>query len=271
MVDHYWTLWAALLGVGAVLLRRRGTDTGCAPHATGAPRTSGPLWRPLPCSCLLAVGAGGWIYYNDRVLNADTEPEWKDEARQARYEREYKQYEGMPQPKVIDIEIRVEIYPRRGTVSATGTLTFRNKAGESITTLHVLVDDELRERVIRPAGGAFEGRRRPGLLRSTRWPAPLAPGETMALTFTSERTNPGFLIDAAPTDIVANGTFFNNGFMPNIGYNRARELSDPRARARQGLGERAELPDPEAPGTRMRSFFFTDADWVTLQSDRRHR
>lgn len=261
----YWGFWAAMLGVAAVLLARRGTDTGVRVRLRQARgRVRGPALAAVTLLLLGVGGSGGWIYYNARVLN-DYMPEWKDNARRARYEREYKQYEKVPQPKITDIDVRVEIHPRRGEFTATGTLALRNKTETSIPAIHVSADDRLRSLSFDRAATRSLADDETGYFVYDL-ATPLLPGEHLTLTFASDHDYPGFSDDGEPTDIVANGTYFNSGFMPDIGYQRGREIGNEAQRRRQGLEEREDLPAPPAWEARGTPGYFSDADWVSYRA-----
>ncbi len=261
----YWVMWAGILAVGTVLLARRGSDTGWLlrlRQARGRVRMSVVAVAALLFAC--ALGSGGWIYYNVRVL-AEFVPPSVDNARRARYEKDYRQYETLPQPKVTAVDVRVEIYPKRRAATAAGMLTLQNKTTTSIQAIHVAGDDWLREVSFdRPATAVVaDDDVDYAIYELSR---PLEPGEVITLRFATERENPGFRDADEPTSIVANGTFFNSTFMPAIGYQRDRELTDEGERKRQGLGERADLPDPGAPDVRMSQHFSSDADWVSYHA-----
>ncbi len=261
----YWGFWAAILGVAAVLLARRGTDTGVRVRLRQARRrVRGPALAAVTLLLLGVGGSGGWIYHNARVLN-DYEPEWKENDRLARYERKYKQYEGLPQPKVTRVDVRVDIYPRRGEFAATGTLELQNKSSVPIPAVHVSGDERLRSVSFdQPATRSLVDDETSYFVYELA--TPLAPGETLTLSFASEQDYPGFSDDGEPTDVVANGTFFNSSFMPWIGYQRRNEIENEGERRRRGLGERQELPPPPALEARGTPGYFSDADWVSYRA-----
>jgi len=56
----------------------------------------------------LAAGCGAWFYYNTHILN-EFRTEREDRHRQADYERLYKKYERLPQPKVTAVDVAVDM------------------------------------------------------------------------------------------------------------------------------------------------------------------
>src|SRR4029079_8991678 len=84
--------------------------------------------------------SGAYIFYNTNILNQYL-PSDEQEELQARYEREYKQYEGLPQPRITAVEVEAEVYPYERRVEVRGTLHVVNKHDVAIDTLHVVSFD----------------------------------------------------------------------------------------------------------------------------------
>jgi hypothetical protein len=135
----------------------------------------------------------------------DFTPRRVRETRWARYEKEFKQYETLPQPKITAVEVAVDIVPERATITATGIYTLVNKDVMSISTVHVL-DNERTLKALsfdRPYKEVqFDKELRYHIYR---FESPLMPGETAHMRFTSRHENLGF--QDTGTAIVANGSF----------------------------------------------------------------
>ena len=261
----YWSMWAALLVLSAVLLARRGTDAGWRVRLRQARGRTGLTTVALAGGFVVCIlGSGGWIYYNARVLN-EYVPSWEQNARRAGYERDFKTHETLPQPKVTAVDVRVEVYPSQGTFTVAGTMMLVNKSAGAIAAIHVTGSDELKNVSFdRPATRrVFDEDLDYAVYQLA---SPLGPGESILLKFDAELDYPGFHADGEPTRVVANGTFFNSDFMPIIGYEPRAELTSEGERRRQGLGERAERPPPDAAGARQTQHFFRDAVWVSYRA-----
>ncbi|HEX6590004.1 MAG TPA: M1 family aminopeptidase, partial [Longimicrobiales bacterium] len=91
---------------------------------------------------------------------------------------------------------------------------------------------------------------------------PLAPGDSLTLAWRVRYRARGFPNSGVPTLVVGNGTYFNNyEWMPQLGYQPQRELSNEAQRAEQGLPDRPAVPrleDERAP------FFTRHADVIDL-------
>ena len=198
------------------------------------------------------------------MVNTDFTPRKANEARWARYEKEFKQYETLPQPKITAVEVAVDIVPEQATITANGTYTLVNKSSVPIPSVHILDNNRALKKLTfdRP----FKETRFDNELKYHiyQFAVPLLPGETAHLQFTSGHENHGF--QDTGTEIVANGTFWGVGGFPIIGYQRDSELESEDTRRKQGLPKREDLPPPDRPGVRSRSLFGQDADWISFKA-----
>ncbi len=262
----YWSMFAGILGVAATAFTRRGADLAWGARMKQA---AAQFRMPLRIAGALFVAGfvavGAYIHYNTHRLN-----KYEDGATrrrlQAAYERKYKQYEGLPQPKITNVEVRVEIYPERRAFSGSGSFTLVNKTDQPIPAIHILDGGEsLRKLTLdRPAAKTMEDRE----LRYAiyQFAAPLQPKETLRLDFEVGYENPGFRDGGEKAEFAHNGTFFDSTYFPSIGYNRNFELGDDDERRDEGLAPQADLPRPDAPGVRMQNLFSQDADWIHFKA-----
>ena len=93
----YWMAIFALLGVISIAFARRGAEDSLSARARQLSALRG-LARP-PLFALVAIGSGGWYFYNAHVLNEYLNAKAR-RGIQADYERQFKQYENLLQPKV---------------------------------------------------------------------------------------------------------------------------------------------------------------------------
>ncbi len=269
----YWLAIFAALGVLSMALARRGAETGLRRRIGAAlRRPSGWLPATLACLCV-AAAAGGWYYYNTHVLNEFLSS--KDRrAIQADYERRFKRYQDLPQPKVTAVDTTVEIYPERRAFEATGTYTLQNRGSVPVTQLHFTdINQSLRALSFdRPAHLVSRAPR--GLYVIYALDAPLQPGQTMTLHFKVGHDSPGFtdgkVADFSGGDaggkFAYNGTFFDLEFFPILGYQPGNELDDPRRRREQGLGPQQEMAKRGDPVQSKVNLFSPNADWISFHT-----
>ena len=90
---------------------------------------------------------------------------------------------------------------------------------------------------------------------STHWISHWHPGEVVTLTCTVSHTTHGFRDGNEPPEFAYNGTFFDAGFFPTIGYDQGYELDDPRRRREEHLGKLQEMAQRGDPVYSRRNLF----------------
>ncbi len=209
----YWGAFAVILAAGALLFSRRGTDRGLRVRWRQArSRAHVKLVSVASVSLIAFLAAGGYLYYDARVVNTNFTPRRTNEVKWARYEKEFKQYETLPQPKITAVEVAVDIVPEQATITANGTYTLVNKSSVPIPSVHILDNNRALKTLTfdRPFKETqFDNELKYHIYQ---FAVPLAPGETAHLQFTSGHENHGF--QDTGTDIVGNGTFRGEGCFP---------------------------------------------------------
>ncbi len=266
----FWstTYWAALFGVLAVLsiaYYRRGAEDGWASRRKQAMRRLPALIPALAVLILIACGSGAWFYYNTRVLNAFyTQKQLRKF--QAQYEKDFKKYENLPQPKVIAVDANVDMDPQRRSFSGYGHYVLQNKTAVAITQIH-LTDGQQSISEVQFDRAFHKMSSSPRNLYSIyQLEQPLAPGEKMTMNFKVGYQSHGFRDGGERPELAYNGMFFDAGYFPTIGYDNGTELTDPRRRRDEGLGLVSDLPPRgDAVGSKQ-NLFTPSADWITFHT-----
>jgi hypothetical protein len=184
---------------------------------------------------MLVLAVGGFIFYNTNVLN-DYRTPWEQDEERAEYERRYRRFDAVPQPRLTAARLRVEIYPDRRAADLRGTYRLVNLTARAIDSIHVAIAPEIRVRSVtfdRPARRVLlDGRTQYHIYALAR---PLQPGESLHLAFDVGFRPRGFPNSGIPTDVAGNGAYFDARWLPMIGYQPASELGDARARREHGL------------------------------------
>ena len=262
----YWTLAAAILVVLVHLFWVRGRETGALIRMRLAwQRLRGPA-RAVLAVCLAAfIGTGAWIYYNTNVLNEYVTDD-QARARLARYEKDYKQYSTLPQPRISSVYAEVDIFPERRDVDIRGRYVLVNRTATSIDRLHVLVPRRVAVRALEGIGRPEHEDADLGY-RIFVLPAPLAPGDSLTMSFQLAVETRGFALDDGLTQVVRNGTFFNNyDLFPHIGYAGALELQDPNERRKRDLPPIERMPKLEDEAARRNNYISSQADWIDFET-----
>ncbi len=232
----YWILFCGLLAIATVMFWPRGKQSRWAERwRTARLRFSSP-WPALAVVCLVLFAAtGSWIFYNTKVLNRLLGP--KDQlALQADYEKNYKQFDKLPEPRIRNDKYWVDIFPQTRNMTMRVQEELYNPYAQPLAEIHFSVDRQYDTDIQIPGTTLAENDTRLSY-RIYRFTPPLQPGESRTAVFTVKSKNRGFEDSVSNVEITQNGTFFNNSVAPGIGYDTGRELTDPNDRRKYGLGE----------------------------------
>ncbi|MEM6295266.1 MAG: ABC transporter permease subunit [Myxococcota bacterium] len=264
----YWGFAALVLVLIANLMWVRGSDPRFKLRLREARnRVNRTNTMMLAVAVAGFFGSGAFIYYNTNVLN-EYVPSDAQQAHAVEYEKRYKQYEGLPQPRVTAVDLDAAIYPEARRLDLSGTLTLENRTDAPIETLHVLLDSEVQWRSIsldekhaKDVDDAEIG------YRIYRLAEPLAPGATMEVTFESRYEEPGFKNSGSSTAIVENGTFFHNDrYLPHFGYEPGYELGDNDERKKRGLDEKPRMRAVDDAEGRANTYISSESDWIDFKA-----
>lgn len=239
----YWAAWALLLAVVASLFWVRGRPGGPGARlALAGQRLRGPARLAAATASALIVALGGFVFYNTNVLNDYDDPD-EAAAHRAEYERRYKRFEEAPQSSLVAARMRVELYPAERGAEIRGTFRLVNRTTRPIDSLHVLPSPDVETRALRFDRAARlvvgDSALRYRIYALDR---PLAPGDSLSMSFQVASHPRGFRNAGAPTEVTRNGAYLDRRWLPALGYRRGRELVDERARREHGLPPRALPP-----------------------------
>ncbi|MCX6608388.1 MAG: M1 family aminopeptidase [Acidobacteria bacterium] len=259
----YWLLIAAVLILLSVTLWPRGKETRLV-------KRFGLFRGALRSATLVIAGAavawGGWLYYNTAVLNPLLGPETRLD-RQAEYERTYKQFEKLPQPRITSIRYEIDIFPERRGLVLKGDQEIVNPHSLPINSLHLIVDRDYSNEV--QIDGATMEKDDPRLsYRIYKLSPPMQPDEKRRMKFTTSFAPKGIQNSTPVVEVTPNGTFFNNSITPQIGYQAGGEISQRNDRKKRGLPERELMPALERNCTAncANTYLSNNSDWVNVET-----
>lgn len=261
----YWISVFAVLGVVSIAYYRRGAEDSFGARTRAARQRAAHLVPGGALLALFAVGSGGWYYYNAHVENEFlSAPDQRHI--QAAYERDFKKYEFLPQPKVTAVDATIDIYPDRRGFDGTGRFTLQNKSAGPIAQIHITDRHQTVSNVKFDRAFHLVSRSPRDMYSIYALDQPLAPGETSTLTFNLSHFAHGFRDGHEEAQFAYNGTFFDADFFPGIGYDAGVELDDPRRRREEHLGPLVEMA-ARGDSTRERLNLFTpNSDWITYHT-----
>ena len=262
----YWLGISAALGVVSIALARRGAEDSLRARARLALQRAPRLVPAALLFVLIAAGAGSWYFYNAHVLNEYLDSKAR-RGIQADYERQFKRYEDLLQPKVTTVDATINIYPERRSFDGNVRLTLQNKTNQPIPQIHVTDQKQSVTNVQfdRPFHLVSSAPR--NIYSIYALDQPLAPGETITLTCNVGHQTRGFRDGNELAEFAYNGTFFDSDYVPYIGYNTNIELDDPRRRREEHLPLLEEMVHRGDPVHSVNNVFFRGAsDWVTYHT-----
>lgn len=245
--ELYWAASALLLALIARLFWVRGVEQRLRDRMRlAARRFTGRAARSITAAVVLVLLVGGFIFYNTNVLN-EYETSAEIVERKAEYERRYGRHEGAAQPQVAATRLHVEIWPDRREAELRGVHQLVNRTPAPIDMIHVAIPStvELGEiEFSRPARAALLDDQLGHRIYALN--EPLQPGVSVRMSWSVRHAPRGFPAGGISSAVVENGSFFVvRDWMPLIGYQPSRELTDAAQRKELGLPEHAGLPSPD--------------------------
>ncbi|MEI6681100.1 MAG: M1 family aminopeptidase [Bacteroidota bacterium] len=262
----YWFIFSLLLGFVIFSFYIRGKETGFGHRLRNTQRLLSKNKIAIAfCGCLFLL-CFGFVYYNTKILNKfDSEKE--QENKQVDYERTYKKYEGLVQPRFYGYNYTIDLMPYERSMKAVVEACARNTSGQPIRELHFSlpqIPDSVK--VLIPGSKMKLNDTRLGY-RIYTLARPLLPNDTILIRFEVSRMTRGFENEVTFTQLTQNGTFFNNtDITPAFGYLKGNEIGDKNKRIKLKLPKRIRMPKLNELdlATRANNYLTDDADWVEV-------
>ncbi len=263
----YWGFFCLLLSVKSVLLWQRGRDTGWRARLLNARQRFHGLVRVAAYIGLAGfLLTGAWVFYNTEILN-HFDSEYQAQRRQADYEKNWKEYQNLPQPRITDVRYNVAIYPSHRGLVLHSTEQIQNETSAPISQVWFTTDRNFTSHIALPGAQLSTDDTETGF-RIYNLTTPMQPGEQRTLQLDVESHPRGFENQTTMTGVAQNGSFFNNSILPQIGYQTDNELTDPNVRHRFGLREKDLMPTLEANCTAdcRNTYISNNSDWVNVDT-----
>ncbi len=194
-----------------------------------------------------------------------------DEGQQlaANYEKDYRKYSHMAQPRITDVKVDVAIHPAERRIDVSGRYVLVNKHDQPIDELLVQlpvspVRDAKFELDI-PAHTVAHADPAQGFTLY-KLKTPLAPGASMDFGFSMHLAYEGFANEPIGEELVHNGTFINSFAFPHFCYDDGRQLSDNNDRRKYELGPAQRMPKREDVAAHADNLISCDSDWVHFEA-----
>ena len=272
----YWAIGAVFLAIITNLLWVRGTESSWRVRMSLATaRLSRSTLAAASVCVVLMLGTGSYIFYNTHVLNHYWTTFTVDEAR-AKYEKQYRQYWSMPQPRITDVTMQMDIYPEKRSLSVSGTMWLENRTSSDIdriavtlipTNIAPIPPPPIKINKLSFTGGQTTLIDDPSVgFYLYKLAQPLPPHGRLQLDFSLDYGNRGFVNSRPNTDIVHNGSFVYDAYLPYIGYSPNIELTDDSTRHKHGLEKVRRIPGLDDVAARQYNSISFDADWINYDA-----
>lgn len=259
----YWLLFGFVLYGLTLLFWRRGIITNAKERLRlFVKRFKMPIAVPLTLITLAFVGLGYALYYQEVKL----EPYYTSQERelqQVDFEKKYKKFEKYAQPRIVDVKVDMDLYPKKRDYKAVVNYVMVNKTEKAIDSLFLNYGKNFQEIKF--------NRDYQLVLNDTvmdfdiyRLNQPLNPGDSLKVQMVVQNKPNTWLQDRSP--IIENGTFINNSIFPSFGYSDGVELQDNDIRKKYNLPPRERMPEPNDPEARKNTYISSDADWITFET-----
>lgn len=259
----YWLLFSAsLLILGLAIWRRGVRETVKIRFRRAKENLSRALYVSLAVCVIGFIAVGSYIYWFDNVFNEYKSAKQRELDR-VEFEKTYSKYYNIPQPRIVDARIDVDIFPETNDLKVKGDYIVKNKSNVPIDSVHI--NYQYKNTTVRFSRKAeLMSKDTVFQYNIYKLEKPLMPGDSMQMHFTLSNQENHFLEYNSP--VIANGTFFNNGSFPSFGYSRSAELTDNTVRKKYDLPKRDRMAAPTDTSALGNTYISECADWVNFET-----
>jgi ABC-2 type transport system permease protein len=266
----YWIAFVLCLSLLGLFVYARGKEKGLRSRLIFSKKeVTGTSKLAIAGLFIVFLGAGAYIYYNTNILNQYVSPKELIK-KQVAYELKYRPFANTLMPRIVAVDLDVDIYPELGNLHVKGYYWLKNKHEQALDTILVNIMDEsssftYQNVSLAAAAKEFSNDSVYGI-KLYKLAAPLAPGDSIKLSFEFNYKPKGFANNELSSIVVRNGTFFNNSIMPSLGYNEGYEVSSNKERKKFNLPNRASMRSIEDTSAYANTYISNDADWIRFET-----
>jgi len=268
----YWLSVGALLLCIGYLFWIRGVEEGFKKRFIQAKAQLKPLIAGgMIVLLVISVSAGSYIYYNVSVLNKYVSSKTSEKIA-ANYEKAFKKYEKVLQPKYTAVKLYSDIFPQERKIINQYITRVQNKNKVAIDTLYFNLPKKGNRLLwnAKPLKASFIGDEKasPNNTHFMKMPLPepLQPGKFASLIIYDTIEVKGFGNSDINPRLTYNGTFMDLT-PPTFGYEVSIELESDNDRKKQGLPPKDyDLPVYTDEVGRSTFLFNKSADLVSFEA-----
>lgn len=206
---------------------------------------------------------GFTIYRENNIVNNRTSSK-EVEQQNVEWEKKYKKYQGVAQPRIVSVKADMNIYPKSRDFKASATYVMVNKTDQVIDSIFLNHNSY---------PSTFNFNKENSLVSEDtlynfdiyRLDKGLMPGDSLKLDFTI-KNKPNTIL-RTNSRVIENGTFLNNfQLFPSLGYSEDGELQDDKIREKYDLPPNNLKPYPSDSTALANTYISKDADWIDFEA-----
>jgi len=212
------------------------------------------------------AAVGCWVFYNTQIRN-EYQTTSVAEGYQVNYETTFKYFEDLPNPRVTKVKYNIDVFPEKRGLVFKGDQSIVNQTDIPIEQILVNVAEGF-ETELKIEGATLVEDYPDYQCRILEFDPPLKPGATAQMNYTVSYEPKGFENKVSQLQLVQNGSFFNNGIAPQLGYQPSFEITDEDDREDSKLPKRESMPllDPANTAARSNTYISNNSDWVEVET-----
>lgn len=262
----YWVGFMLIIGTMAAAMYQRGKEVSSKARWRNARKQfTLPYKTATVIGMLFFFGCGSVIWY-DRVKLNPEKSEKELEKLTAEFEKTYKKYGKEIQPRVVESNLSVDIFPDELGCKIKGYYYLKNKHKEPIKKIFINIINEatIKEFRLNAVNRKFIEDKKMGFY-GYDLTGGLMPGDSLRFDYELEYFPKSFILKKEQSEVVSNGSFFNSGMLPSIGYNSDAELSDNSTRKKYKLTPKPRMASITDTAAYANTYISNDADWIRFE------
>lgn len=208
------------------------------------------------------LSMGYSIYHATNIENERYSSKEREEL-SVNWEKKYKQYENHAQPRIVGVNIDIDLFVDDRNFESAGEYVMVNKTETAIDSILLNYNDY---------PSTFKFNRETTLVSEDtlynfniyRLKEAMLPGDSLILNFTVKNKPNTLFVSNSP--IIQNGTFINNHeLFPSLGYDGG-ELTDDKTREKYGLPPNELKAHPSDSTALGNTYISKDSDWIDFEA-----
>lgn len=265
----YWGAFGGMIWLLSNLFWNRGTETGSknAWKRAKARFQSKTIRMAFAALGIIFIGSGAYVFYNTHIVNK-FETSTHKEKMAANFEKKYKYIEKKIQPKIVDANVTVDIFPYDRSMNIAGTIFLKNISKSAIDSVFInLPTSGLNLETFTLDGNKVNAVDEYYGMFVSKLIKPLHPGDSIPLVFKYTYTEKGFANSGNTPTIAENGTFVNSKqVFPQIGYADYQELEDKDKRKKYELPIKKRMASITDSTMYENTYLGNDGGWIRFKT-----